>query len=51
MIYTVDKAGCKGIGGIMSILEEAQGMPPKRGNYATVDDDDLTAPNCGTTWW
>lgn len=43
MTYTVVKAGGKGIGGIMPIPEEAQAMPPKWGNYVTVDDVDLTA--------
>lgn len=43
MTYTVVKAGGKGIGGIMSIPQEAQGMPPKWGTYVTVDDVDETA--------
>jgi predicted enzyme related to lactoylglutathione lyase len=43
MTYTVVKAGGKGIGGIMSIPKEAQGMPPRWGAYVTVDDVDLTA--------
>ena len=43
MTYTVVKVGGKGIGGIMSIPKEAQGMPPKWGPYVTVDDVDLTA--------
>ena len=43
MTYTVVKAGNEVIGGIMSIPEEAQGMPPMWGAYVTVDDVDLTA--------
>jgi predicted enzyme related to lactoylglutathione lyase len=43
MTYTVVKAGGKGIGGIMSIPKEAEGMPPRWGTYVTVDDVDLTA--------
>jgi predicted enzyme related to lactoylglutathione lyase len=43
MTYTVVKAGGKGIGGIMTIPKEAQGMPPKWGPYVTVDDVDQTA--------
>jgi len=43
MNYTVVKAGGKGIGGIMSMPKEAQGMPPMWGAYVTVDDVDLTA--------
>ncbi len=43
MTYTVVKAGGRGIGGIMSIPQEAQGMPPKWGTYVTVDDVDETA--------
>ena len=43
MTYTVVKAGGKGIGGIMSIPKEAQGMQSKWGAYVTVDDVDLTA--------
>ncbi|MEO8417853.1 MAG: VOC family protein [Methylophilaceae bacterium] len=43
MTYTVVKAGGKGIGGIMSIPQEAQGMPPRWSTYVTVDDVDETA--------
>jgi predicted enzyme related to lactoylglutathione lyase len=43
MTYTVVKVGGKGIGGIMLIPKEAQGMPPKWGPYVTVDDVDQTA--------
>ncbi|MDD5578006.1 MAG: VOC family protein [Methylobacter sp.] len=43
MTYTVVKAGGEGIGGIMSIPKEAEGMPPKWGAYVTVDDVDATA--------
>ena len=43
MIYTVVKAAGKGIGGIMSIPTEAQGMRPHWGSYVTVDDVDATA--------
>ena len=43
MTYTVVKAGNKGIGGIMTVPKEAQGMPPMWGAYVTVDDVDLTA--------
>lgn len=43
MTYTVVKTGGCGIGGIMSIPKEAEGMPPAWGVYVTVDDVDLTA--------
>lgn len=43
MTYAVIKVGSKGIGGIMPISKEAQGMPPMWGGYVTVDDVDLTA--------
>lgn len=43
MVYTVVKAGGKGIGGIMETPEQAQGMPPMWGAYVTVDDVDETA--------
>lgn len=43
MPYTVVKAGGKGIGGIMSMPQDAQGMPPMWGAYVTVDDVDATA--------
>jgi uncharacterized protein len=43
MTYTVVKAGGKGIGGIMTIPKEAQGVPPMWSAYVTVDDVDLTA--------
>jgi predicted enzyme related to lactoylglutathione lyase len=41
MTYTVVKAGGKGIGGIMAIPKEAQGMPPAWCVYVT--DVDATA--------
>jgi predicted enzyme related to lactoylglutathione lyase len=43
MTYTVVKAGGKGIGGIMAIPKEAQGMPPAWCVYVTVTDVDATA--------
>ncbi len=43
MTYTVVKVAGKGIGGIMAIPEEAQGMPPRWGAYVTVEDIDTTA--------
>lgn len=43
MTYTVVKAGGKGIGGIMPIPENAQGMAPMWGAYVTVTDVDSTA--------
>jgi uncharacterized protein len=43
MTYTVIKAGGKEIGGIMPVLEQAQGTPPHWGSYVTVDDVDATA--------
>ena len=43
MTYTVLKAGGNGMGGIMSIPKDAQGMPPAWGTYVTVDDVDQTA--------
>lgn len=43
MTYTVVKAGGQGVGGIMPIPKEAQGMPPMWGTYVTVDDVDKTA--------
>jgi uncharacterized protein len=43
MTYTVVKAGGSGIGGIMPMPQQAQGMPPQWGTYVTVDDVDATA--------
>lgn len=43
MPYTVVKAGGKGIGGIMSMPQDAHGKPPMWGAYVTVDDVDATA--------
>ncbi len=43
MTYTVVKAAGKGIGGIMPIPKEAQGMPATWGAYVTVHDVDATA--------
>ena len=43
MIYTVVKVDGKGIGGIMTMPQQAQGMPPNLGSYVTVDDVDATA--------
>lgn len=45
MTYTVVKAAGMGIGGIMTIPKEAQGMPPMWGAYVTVTDVDATARN------
>lgn len=47
MSYTVVKAGGKGIGGIMAMPKDAQGMPPMWGAYVTVDDVDATARTAG----
>lgn len=43
MTYTVIKVAGNGIGGIMAIPKDAQGMPPAWGTYVTVDDVDTTA--------
>ncbi|MBS4097612.1 MAG: VOC family protein [Sulfuricella sp.] len=44
MIYTVVKAGGKGIGGIMAMPQGTpQGMTPMWGAYVSVDDVDATA--------
>jgi uncharacterized protein len=43
MVYTVVKTGGKGIGGIMTIPQEARGMSPIWGAYVTVDDVDATS--------
>jgi uncharacterized protein len=43
MTYTIVKVGGQGIGGIMQIPKNAQGMPPMWGAYVTVDDVDQTA--------
>jgi uncharacterized protein len=43
MTYTIIKAGGQGIGGIMAVPKEAQGMPPMWGAYVTVNDVDKTA--------
>jgi uncharacterized protein len=43
MTYTVVSAGDTGMGGIMTIPPEAQGMPPMWGAYVTVDNVDETA--------
>ncbi len=43
MTYTVVKIAGTGIGGIMQIPAEAQGMPPGWGAYVTVDDVDASA--------
>jgi len=43
MTYTVVKVGGTGIGGIMPMPQQAQGMPPHWGSYVTVNDVDATA--------
>jgi predicted enzyme related to lactoylglutathione lyase len=43
MTYTVLKAGEEGIGGIMPMPADAQGVPPHWGVYVTVDDVDAIA--------
>lgn len=43
MTYTVVKTGEEGIGGIMPMSADAQGMPPQWGVYVTVDDVDAVA--------
>ncbi|WP_173065482.1 VOC family protein [Sulfurimicrobium lacus] len=43
MSYTVVKAGDKGVGGIMTMPEDAKNMPPMWGAYVTVKDVDETA--------
>lgn len=43
MDYTMVKAGDTEVGGIMTIPEQAKGMPPAWGAYVTVDDVDATA--------
>jgi len=47
MTYTVVKTGGNGIGGIMTMPKEAQGIPPAWGTYVTVDDVDATAKTAG----
>ena len=41
--YTVINVGGEGVGGIMELPAEFQGMPPAWGIYVTVDDVDKTA--------
>lgn len=43
MDYTVIKAGDNDVGGMMTIPDQAKGMPPAWGAYVTVDDVDATA--------
>lgn len=44
MVYTVVKAGGKGIGGITTLPKNSPpGVPPMWGAYVTVDDVDATA--------
>jgi predicted enzyme related to lactoylglutathione lyase len=43
MTYTVVKVAGNGIGGIMSMPQDAQGMPPHWNSYVTVDDVDAVA--------
>lgn len=43
MDYTVINVGGEGVGGIMEMPAEVQGMPPAWGIYVTVDDVDKTA--------
>lgn len=43
MPYTAVKAGGKGIGGIVPIPKDAQGMPAMWSAYVIVDDVDATA--------
>ncbi len=41
--YTLVKVGDNGLGGIMAIPPQAEGVPPNWGIYVTVDDVDATA--------
>lgn len=43
MNYTVVKVGDEGMGGIMKVPPQAEGVPPNWGIYVTVDDVDATA--------
>ena len=43
MSYTITKIGDEGVGGIMPLPPEAEGVPPHWGVYVTVDDVDATA--------
>ena len=43
MTYTVVKTADEGIGGIMAMPPQAQGIPPHWGVYITVDDVDAVA--------
>jgi len=43
MSYTITKIGDEGVGGIMPLPPEAEGVPPHWGVYITVDDVDATA--------
>ncbi len=43
MSYTVWNVAKEGVGGLMPIPPQAEGMPPSWGVYVTVDDVDATA--------
>jgi predicted enzyme related to lactoylglutathione lyase len=43
MSDTITKIGDEGVGGIMPLPPEAEGVPPHWGVYVTVDDVDATA--------
>lgn len=43
MTYTIVKTGDEGVGGIMPITPDAQGVPPHWGIYISVDDVEATA--------
>jgi hypothetical protein len=43
MTYTVLNVAKEGVGGLMQIPPQAEGMPPTWGVYVTVDDVDATA--------
>ena len=43
MSYTITKIGDAGVGGIMPLPPESEGVPPHWGVYITVDDVDATA--------
>jgi hypothetical protein len=43
MTYTVLNVAKEGVGGLMPIPPQAEGMPPTWGVYVTVDDVDATA--------
>ncbi len=43
MSYSITKIGDQGVGGIMPLPPEAEGVAPRWGVYVTVDDVDATA--------